>query len=78
MPEGTGNSAEWHEMAKSFFGAVGSGLSEVYDGTFTNAELQRLLISADAGELAPLVAGTTAEVLAATDDFNSRRLQSVR
>lgn len=78
VPEGTGNSAEWHEMAKSFFGAVGSGLSEVYDGTFTNAELQRLLISADAGELAPLVAGTTAEVLAAMDDFNSRRLQSVR
>ncbi|MDH0370052.1 type IV secretion system DNA-binding domain-containing protein [Brucella anthropi] len=78
VPEGTGNSAEWHEMAKSFFGAVGSGLSEVYDGTFTNAELQRLLISAEARELAPLVAGTTAEVLAATDDFNSRRLQSVR
>lgn len=41
-----------------------------FQGTFTNAELQRLLISADAGELAPLVAGTTAEVLAATDDFN--------
>lgn len=78
VPEGTGNSAEWHEMAKSFFGAVGAGLSEVYDGKFTNTELQRLLISAEARELAPLVAGTTAEVLAATDDFNSRRLQSVR
>ncbi|MCA1869662.1 type IV secretion system DNA-binding domain-containing protein [Agrobacterium genomosp. 3] len=78
VPEGTGSSAEWHEMAKSFFGAVGAGLFEVYDGTFTNAELQRLLIAAEARELAPLVAGTTAEVLAATDDFNSRRLQSVR
>lgn len=78
VPEGSGSSAEWHEMAKSFFGAVGAGLFEVYDGSFTNAELQRLLIAAEARELAPLVAGTTAEVLAATDDFNSRRLQSVR
>ena len=78
VPEGNGSSAEWHDMAKSFFGAVGSGLAEVYDGKFSNAELQRLLIAAEARELAPLVAGTTAEVLAATDDFNSRRLQSVR
>ncbi len=78
VPEGSGNSAEWHDMAKSLFGAVGAGLFEVYDGTFTNAELQRVLIAAEASELAPLVAGTTAEVLAASDDFNARRLQSVR
>ncbi|MDA5250277.1 type IV secretion system DNA-binding domain-containing protein [Agrobacterium sp. MAFF210268] len=78
VPQGSGNSAEWHDMAKSFFGAVGSGLAEVYDGTFTNTELQRLLISAEARELAPLVAGTTAEVLAGDDENNSRRLQSVR
>lgn len=78
VPEGNGNSAEWHDMAKSLFGAVGAGLFEVYDGKFTNAELQRVLISAEADELAPLVAGTTAEVLAASDDYNARRLQSVR
>ncbi|WP_320197181.1 type IV secretion system DNA-binding domain-containing protein (plasmid) [Agrobacterium rosae] len=78
VPQGSGNSAEWHDMAKSFFGAVGSGLAEVYDGSFTNIELQRLLIAAEARELAPLVAGTTAEVLAGDDENNSRRLQSVR
>lgn len=78
VPEGSGNSAEWHDMAKSLFGAVGAGLFEVYDGTFTNAELQRVLIAAEADELAPLVSGTTAEVLAASDDYNARRLQSVR
>lgn len=78
VPQGTGNTAEWHDMAKSFFGAVGSGLSVVHNRRFTNAELQRLLISAEARELAPLVAGSTAEVLAANDDHNARRLQSVR
>ncbi len=78
VPEGNGNSAEWHDMAKSLFGAVGAGLFEVYDGKFTNAELQRVLIAAEADELAPLVSGTTAEVLAASDDYNARRLQSVR
>jgi hypothetical protein len=78
VPEGNGNSAEWHDMAKSLFGAVGAGLFEVYDGKFTNAELQRVLIAAEAEELAPLVSGTTAEVLAASDDYNARRLQSVR
>lgn len=78
VPQGSGNAAEWHGMAKSLFGAVGSGLAEVYDGTFSNAEFQRILITAEALELAPLVAGTTAEVLAADDENNSRRLQSVR
>lgn len=78
VPEGNGNSAEWHDMAKSLFGAVGAGLAEVYNGTFSNAELQHILIAAEAEVLAPLVAGTTAEVLAASDDYNARRLQSVR
>ncbi len=78
VPQGSGSNAEWHDMAKAFFGAVGSGLSVVHNHSFSNAELQRLLISAEARELAPLVAGSTAEVLAANDDHNARRLQSVR
>jgi len=78
VPQGTGSAAEWHGMAKAMFGAVGAGLAEVYDGTFTNVELQRLLTAAEARELAPLLTGTTAEVLASDDENNSRRLQSVR
>ncbi|CAH0343625.1 hypothetical protein RHI9324_05362 [Rhizobium sp. CECT 9324] len=78
VPLGTGSAIEWHDMAKSFFAAVGAGLSVVHHYRFSNVELQRLLIAAEARELAPLVAGTTAEVLAAKDECNDRRLQSVR
>lgn len=78
VPQGSDNAAEWHGMAKSLFASVGSGFSEVMDGTFPNAEFQRLLTAAEARELAPLVAGTTAEVLAGEDEHNARRLQSVR
>lgn len=78
IPQGTGNSAEWHGMAKAMFGAIGAGLAEVHDGQFSNVEFQRVLTAADARELEPLLSGTTAEVLASTDESNSRRLQSVR
>lgn len=76
--EGTGNSKEWLSMAKAMFSAAGRSLWEMYGRELSNAELQRVLVSASPRELAPVVAGTSVEVLATDDDRAASRLQSVR
>lgn len=75
--EGSGDSAEWHSMARAMFAAVARNYwlaCKQAGRPFSNAELFELLTSASPEIIRPLIAGTPAASLA----DNERGLNSVR
>jgi len=75
--EGSGDSAEWHAMARAMFAAVSRNYwlaCKEAGRPFSNAELFELLTSASPEIIRPLIAGTPAASLA----DNERGLNSVR
>src|SRR5690606_14771541 len=77
ISEGEGNAAEWHAMARAMFAAVGRRYQEECERAgveFDHGEFFKLLTSANAEILRPLLEGTTASSLLEND----RGLSSVR
>jgi type IV secretory pathway TraG/TraD family ATPase VirD4 len=68
--DGTGEAAQWHEMAKAMFAATARGYQRVVEEAgeeFNHTELFHLLTGADAEQLAPFIHGTSASSLGVND-----------
>jgi len=74
IPDGHGDSKEWHFYAQSLFGEVLRALHR--QGKHSTRELLRYVQAADTDELGKLVAGTAAEIL--TKRGNEKMLSNTR
>ncbi|WP_405402754.1 type IV secretion system DNA-binding domain-containing protein [Paracoccus sp. Ld10] len=75
--DGHGEAAQWHQMAKALFAAVGRGYARITDEAgepFDHTEFFHLLTQASAEDLAPFVKGTAAASLG----VNDKALNNVR
>lgn len=75
--DGKGEAAQWHQMAKALFAAVGRGYSRILEEAgepFDHVEFFHLLTQASAEDLAPFIKGTAATSLG----VNDKALNNVR
>jgi hypothetical protein len=74
IPDHAGSDRSWRGYARTFFSAVTRQAREA--GVTDTAELYRLLVVADTGELRTLVRGTPAQPF--LDEYNSKMFDSIR
>lgn len=74
IPDGTGDSKEWHFYAQTLFGAVLR--SQWKAGNFSVKELLRLVMAAPVSDLVGVLAGTSAAILTAKG--NEKMLSNTR
>ena len=74
IPDGTGESASWHEKGRVLFANVFRSLYQ--SGEHQVSRLVHLIMVAEPGELAPIVAGTPAAIFC--QEGNDKILQNTR